>query len=135
VRGGRLRAVTVEDLLFFHHDVITLDGGASGIRDLGALEAAVARPQVGFGGEARFPTLFAKAAALMESIIQRHPFVDGNKRTGLKSGVFLLFLEGYELTPSPQELTDITLEVAEHRLDVDGLARWLEEHARPRSEA
>ncbi len=129
---GRPRAVTVEDVLFFHYDVITLDGGASGIRDEGALEAAVARPLAGFGGEERFPTPFAKAAALMESIIQRHPFVDGNKRTGLKSGVFSLFLEGYELTPSPQELTDITLEVAEHRLDVDGLATWLEEHVRPK---
>lgn len=132
MRGGRPRAVTVEDVLFFHYDVITLDGGASGIRDLGALKAALARPHAGFGGEERFPTRFAKAAALMESIIQRHPFVDGNKRTGLKSGVFFLFLEGYELTPSPEELTNITLEVAEHRLDVDGLAQWLEEHARPR---
>lgn len=59
--GGRSRAVTVEDILFFHYDVITLDGGA--------LEAAVARPQAGYGGEKRFPTPFAKAAALMESII------------------------------------------------------------------
>ena len=132
---GRPRAVAVEDILFFHYDVITLDGGASGIRDEGALEAAVARPRAGFGGEERFPTPFAKAAALMESIIQRHPFVDGNKRTGLKAGVFLLFLAGYELTPSPQELTDVTLDVAEHRLDVDDLARWLEEHASPRGRA
>lgn len=127
--GYRPRAVTVDDILFFHYDVITLDGGASGIRDEGALEAAIARSQVGFGGEDRFPTPFAKAAALMESIIQRHPFVDGNKRTGLKSGAFLLFLAGYRLTPSPQELTDITLEVAQHRLDVDGLSQWFEEHA------
>ncbi len=130
---GRPRAVTVEEILFFHYDVITLDVGTPGIRDREALEAVVARPYTGFGGVERFPTPFAKAAALMESIIQRHPFLDGNKRTGLKSGIFLLFLAGYELTPSPQELTDITLEVAEHRLDVDGLARWLEEHAQPRS--
>ncbi len=124
-------AVTVEDILFFHDDVITLDGGASGIRDKGALEAATARPHSSFGGTERFPTPFAKAAALMESIIQRHPFVDGNKRTGLKAGVFLLFLAGYELTPPPQELTNITLDVAEHHLDVDGLAQWLEEQTLP----
>ncbi len=127
---GRSGAVTVNDILFFHYDVITLDGGASGIRDEGALEAAVARPHNSFGGIERFPSPFAKAAALMESIIQRHPFVDGNKRTGLKSGAFLLFLAGYELTPSPEVLTHVTLEVAEHRLDVDGLARWLEENSR-----
>lgn len=135
MNGGRPRAVTVDEVLFFHYDVITLDGGAPGIRDEGALDAALARPQAGFGGEERFPTPFAKAAALMESIIQRHPFVDGNKRTGLKSGVFLLFLAGYRLTPSPEELTGITLEVAEHRLDVDGLARWFEEHTQRRGGA
>jgi death-on-curing protein len=120
---GRPRAVTVEEILFFHYDVITLDVGAPGIRDQGALEAAVARPHASFGGVERFQTTFAKAAALMESIIQRHPY--GNKRTGLKAGAFLLFLAGYELTSTPQELTNITLEVAEHRLDVDALhAGW-----------
>lgn len=124
----------MDDVLFFHYDVITLDGGASGIRDEGALEAAVARPMSGFGGEGRFPTPFAKAAALMESIIQRHPFVDGNKRTGLKSGAFFLFLTGYRLTPSPEELRDLTLEVAEHRLDVDGLAQWIEENTQQRDD-
>ena len=131
--SGRLRAVTVEEILFFHYDVITLDGGAPGIRNWGELEAAAARPYAGFASYERFPTTFAKAAALMESIIQRHPFVDGNKRTGLKAGVFLLFLAGYELTPPPEPLTEITLEVANHRLDVDGLAQWLQENARPRT--
>jgi death on curing protein len=59
------------------------DGAASGVRDTGALDAAVARPYSGFGGAEFSPTPFAKAAALMESVIHRHPFVDGNKRTGL----------------------------------------------------
>lgn len=133
----RPRAVSVDEILFFHHDVITLDEGASatGIRDPGALEAAAARPHAGFGGEEFFPTPFAKAAALMESIIQRHAFVDGNKRTGLKAGAFLLFLAGYELTPSPQELTEVTLDVAEHRLDVESLAKWLEENSRSRGKS
>ncbi len=131
--GDRPRAVTVEEILFLHYDVITLDVGLAGIRDPGALEAIAARPYTGFEGVERFPTPFAKAAALMESIIQRHLFVDGNKRTGLKTGALSLFLAGYELTASPQELTDITLEVAEHKLDVDGLTRWLEEHAQQRS--
>lgn len=129
---GRVRAVEIDDILFFHTDVITLDGGASGLRDFGALEAVVARPKAGFGGEERFPTPFAKAAALMESIIQRHPFADGNKRTGLKAGVFSLFLAGYELTASPQELTTLTVEVAEHNLNVDELSRWLEDHTQHR---
>lgn len=123
--------VTEEEILFFHHDVVTLDEGASGIRDEGALSAAVARPQTAFGGVELFPTSFARAAALTDSLIQRHPFVDGNKRTGIKAGGFLLFLEGYLLTATQKELTDVTLKVANHQLDVQGLAQWFEEHSRP----
>ena len=131
---GRLRAVTAEEILSFHNIVITLDGGARGIRDRGTLEAAAARPQTSFGGVERFPTPFDKAAALMESLIQRHPFVDGNKRTGLMAGVFLLDLAGYELVSSPQEPVAIALEVANHQLDTDELARWFQEHSQPKSE-
>ena len=105
------------------------------MRDPGALEAAVARPQSGFGEEEFFPTQYAKAAALMESIIQRHPFVDGNKRTGLLAAVFSLDQAGYSLNAPQPEQTDLAIEVAEHRLDVNGLAQWLEEHARPSGEA
>jgi death-on-curing protein len=135
LNDGPPRAIEVEDILFFHHDVVTLDEEASapGILDEGALEAAVARPYAGFGEVELFPTPFSKAAALIECIIQRHPFVDANKRTGLKSGVYLLFKAGYVLPPSQQELSDITVDVAEHRLDVERLAHWLEEHAEPRN--
>ena len=89
----------------------------------------MARPISGFGGNAFYPTPFAKAAALMESVIQRHAFVDGNKRTGLLAAVFLLEEEGYEVRASQQQLADVAVDVADHNLDVEGLARWLEEHA------
>lgn len=96
------------------------------MRDAGALEAAVARPYSGFGGTDFYPTPFDKAAALMESISQRHPFVDGNKRTGLLAAAFSLRQAGYVLVASQQEQIDIAVEVAEHRVDVPGLAHWLE---------
>jgi death on curing protein len=122
--------VSVDDLLDLHDQVIASpDGAAPGLRDLGALEAAVARPTSGFGGLVFYPTPFARAAALMESVIQRHPFVDGNKRTGLLAAAFLLEEEGYEVEASQQQLADVAVEVADHHLDVDGLARWLEGHA------
>ncbi len=111
------------------------DGAAPGVRDAGALEAAAARPHNAFGGVEFYPTLFVKAAALMESIIHRHPFVDGNKRTGLLAAAFSLDAAGYDLEAPQREQSDVAVAVAEHRLDVDGLARWLEEHARPRSTA
>jgi death-on-curing protein len=131
-----LEAVSVEDLLSLHDRVVNSpDRAAPGLRDPGALEAAAARPQSAFGGVVFYPTPFAKAAALMESIIQRHPFVDGNKRTGLLAAAFSLDQAGYELESGQHELADVAVEVADHHLDVDGLTRWLEEHAQPWSEA
>jgi death on curing protein len=109
------------------------DGAAPGVRDTGALEAVVARPYNAFGGVELYPTVFAKAAALMESIIQRHPFVDGNKRTGLLAAAFSLDARGYDLEASQQELADAAVEVADHLLDVDALTKWIEEHAQSRS--
>lgn len=123
----------MEEVLSFHNIIITLDGGARGILDRGAIEAAVARPQATFGGVEFFASPFSKAAALMESLVQRHPFVEGNKRTGLMAGVFLLDLAGYELTASPRAPVDITLEVVDHRLDTESLARWLEQHSQPKT--
>ncbi len=65
----------------------------------------------------------------MESISQRHPFVYGNKRTGLLAAAFSLGLEGYTLLASQREEIDIAVKVAEHQLDVDGLAKWLKENS------
>ena len=124
-------AVSVEDLRDLHERVVNSpDGAMPGERDVGALEAAVARPYSGFGGVEFYPSPFAKAAALMESIVQRHPFVDGNKRTGLLAAIFSLELSGYALDAPDDEQTEVSVETAEHRLDVDGLSRWLQDRAR-----
>jgi death-on-curing protein len=110
------------------------DGAAPGVRDAGALEAAAARPYSAFGGVEFYPTPFAKSAALMESMIHRHPFVDGNKRTGLLAAAFSLDEAGYDLEASQRELTDVAIEVADHLLEVDDLSRWLEERSRLKGE-
>jgi death on curing protein len=124
------RTVTLEDLVFIHSAAITRYGGASGIRDAGSLEAAAVRPYASFGGQDMFPGPFAKAAALMESSIQRHPFVDGNKRTGTASAVYLLRIHGYRLIGvTNTSLVDLALSVAAHRMGVEELGAWFEDHA------
>jgi death-on-curing protein len=126
------RAITLEDLVFIHSAAIARYGGASGIRDAGSLEAAVSRPYASFSGQEMFPGPFAKAAALMESIIQRHPFVDGNKRTGAASAVYLLRTLGYRLTGvTNTDLVDLVLSLASRRMSVEELAAWFEDHAKP----
>lgn len=71
-----------EDVITFHDKAIEKYGGSKGLRDFGALDSALNRPWQTFGGEELYPTCFEKAAAIAESVILNHPFVDGNKRTG-----------------------------------------------------
>jgi death on curing protein len=69
-------------VLLIHQNVLLAHGGANGTRDENALDGAIGRPFQTFGGEDLYPTPLQKAAAIGESIIMNHPFVDGNKRTG-----------------------------------------------------
>ncbi len=127
---SRERAVTAEDLVWIHTVAVARYGGASGIRNAGSLEAAVARPYTGFGGREMFPGPFAKAAALMESAIQRHPFVDGNKRTGTAGAAYLLRRSGFRLKGvGNRELVELAVAVAAHQMGAEELARWFEDHA------
>jgi len=75
--------IDVQDILNLHKRSIEDFGGSHGIRDLGLLESAIARPFQTFGGEDLYPSAYEKAAALAESLIINYPFVDGNKRTGV----------------------------------------------------
>ena len=104
-------------------------GGAEGVRDKGALEAAIVRPWNSFAGQEAFPSPFEKAAAICESIIQRHPFVDGNKRTGISAGAYLLSTFGIELEATNEELERVAVSVAKGTTDLAELSAWFEEHA------
>ena len=116
----------VEEVLFFHTVAIQQYGGAEGIRDSAALEAAVARPWTTFEGHEAFPTPFDKAAALCESIIQRHPFADGNKRTGISAGAYLLSTFCIEVNATSPELEDLAVSIATGDMDASAVSKWLE---------
>jgi death-on-curing protein len=102
-----------------------------GLRDLGALEAANARPQATFANEALYPDLFSKAAALLDSLVNNHPFVDGNKRTGITAAGLFLQQNGQRLIATNPELEAFTLSVATQRQDIAKLAAWLQTHSSP----
>lgn len=76
--------LSLEDVLFLHRNQVDLYGGAPGVRDLELLESAVAQPRATFGGEHLHGDLFEMAAAYLFQVVQNHPFVDGNKRTGVE---------------------------------------------------
>ena len=74
--------ILIEDILHLHDLSVKDFGGSKGLRDLGSLESAIARPFQTFGGQELYVSVLEKSAALIQSIISNHPFVDGNKRTG-----------------------------------------------------
>ena len=123
--------LTVEQILFLHARLIEETGGSHGVRDVGLLESATMRPQATFDDEDLYPGLFSKAAALMDSIVRNHPFVDGNKRTGIAAAGIFLMLNNYRLTVTNQELEKFTLHVTISKPDISEISFWLESHSIP----
>ena len=115
-----------QEVLLYHQLSIEKYGGAIGIRDEGMLSSAVERPYASFGGEDLYKTPFEKAAAILESIIKNHPFVDGNKRTGFISCGALLLREGYELIASETDAYDFVIKVASSHLEFEEIVSFIE---------
>ena len=124
--------LSIEQVLHIHRVQIQRFGGSAGLRDRGAVEAAVARPQMTFGGEDLYPELAAKAAALMHSlVVMNHPFVDGNKRVGAHATLLFIRVNGMQPLIAAEELTEVTLSVARGELSAEALAIWLRQRLRP----
>lgn len=115
--------LTLDDLLAIAAAVL---GRAPEIRDWGLIEAAVARPQASAFGEDAYPTMHAKAAALLHSLAGTQGLVDGNKRLGWVATRTFYELNGYRITATEDERYEIVMDVAEHRLDtVEDIAKRL----------
>jgi death-on-curing protein len=120
-----LSIAQIEEL---HRLQLRAHGGAAGIRDRGGLEAAVARPQMTFGGEDLYPDVPAKTAALMHSLVLNHAFIDGNKRVGAHAALVFALANGWAPVVTPDELVDITMSVARSELDIERLTIWFRQH-------
>ena len=120
----------VEDVIEIHATQLEVYGGSAGLRDRGLLESAVAQPQASFGGELAHDGLFAMAAAYLFHLVRNHPFVDGNKRAGLLSALVFLDVNGISIDHASDALYDLTMGVAEGRIDKPAIAAELERIAR-----
>lgn len=123
-----MRYVTVSEVLEIYSRVMEQSGGLIGLRDVGALESAVAQPRMTFGGEELYPTLIEKASALGFSLIQNHPFIDGNKRTGHAALEMFLVLNGYQLSAGLEEQVSVILQVASSEMRRESFTGWLRGH-------
>lgn len=126
-----MRYLTFAEVLELHRRVVSETGGATALRDLGALESATAQPRVSFCGNDLYPSLEEKAGALAFSLIQNHPFIDGNKRVGHAALETFLVLNGKELSVDADESERTILAVASGKCGRDGLLRWIRSHVAP----
>ena len=125
-----MRYFTLEEMLYLHDRVIKRTGGRAGIRSLALLESAIYRPASTFGGEDLYPDLFSKAAALVHSLVNNHPFTDGNKRTAYAAGARFLFVNGYTVRAMQRSVVKFLLDVEAKKLSPNIIAVWFRRHAK-----
>lgn len=126
-----MRYLSLAEVLLLHRLVMEQSRQQALLRDLGALESSIAQPRQTFGGYDLYPGLAGKAAALGFSLIQNHPFLDGNKRVGHAAMVSFLRLNGRRIEATVNEAEQAILQVASGILDRTGLEGWIEAHMVP----
>ena len=126
-----MRYLALGEVVELHRRLLEATGGASGIRDFGALESAIAQPKSTFGGVDLYPTLVEKAAALGFSLVQGHAFLDGNKRVGHAAMETFLILNGTEIDAPVDDQERLMLDLAAGRIGRSHLVDWLRQHVKP----
>ncbi|MDR3622676.1 MAG: type II toxin-antitoxin system death-on-curing family toxin [Paludisphaera borealis] len=120
----------VDDVIQIHTIQLEEFGGSEGVRDAGLLDSATAQPAATFGGAFLHADLFEMAAAYLFHIVKNHPFIDGNKRTGLAAAAVFLRLNGLIVDESFNDrLFEMTLAVAEGQMGKSDVAALFAELA------
>jgi death-on-curing protein len=122
-----MRYLTVEEVLRINASEV----GPDQLRDRHLLEAAIERPQQSAFGEDAYEDTHLKAAALMHSLIGNHPFIDGNKRTGVLSAYMFYALNGWLLEAADIDLIHLAVDIAVEHFDVPTIAEHLKKWVRP----
>jgi death-on-curing protein len=117
------------DVLALHDRLIALHGGAAGLRDVGLLKSALARPQQHFA-YAEAPDVIDMATVYTAGIVRNHAFVDGNKRTGFVVGILFLELNGYQFIASEEDAAQAVLQLAAGTLEEAGYGSFLRDNVK-----
>ena len=121
MQGEGVRHLSLDEVVAIHERLIEAFGGADGVRDLGLLESALFRPQTGY-----YSDIAEMAAALFESLLMNHPFVDGNKRVGFFATDVFLRLNGWQFQTDPHEAHRFLVGLLDRgECDFDHLLPWI----------
>jgi len=120
--------IAITEVIFIQDILIERYGGIRGIRDRGLLESAISRPFQTFDKKELYSDSIQKAAALIESIVKNHPFIDGNKRIGYVLMRLLLLDNGLDIIANQDEKFDFVIGIASGRLDFGQICNWIKKH-------
>ena len=124
-----LKYLSEAELILINEEMVAKYGGLHGVRDLNLLSSAVGRPQLSVGFQDAYKSIFDKAAALLHSIINNHPFLDGNKRTSLFSAILFLEHNGWEVKFKRKESVKFTMRAHNYDYTVEQVSKWLKDHS------
>lgn len=120
--------LTKEQILLLHSQLIEATGGTDGIRDIALLESALESPFQSYNGEELYPSIHTKAARLCYGLVKNHAMLDGNKRIGVHTMLTFLAINGYELSYTQNELSDLILGVAAGEKGYEDILQWILVH-------
>ncbi len=118
--------IDINEVTKIHDILIEKFGGAKGIRDKGTLESAINRPYQTFDGQELYPTPVDKGAAIFESIISNHPFIDGNKRTAYVLMRLVLKENNMDIDLGQDQKFDFVIKAAKGELTYDQIRMWIQ---------
>lgn len=122
--------VSIDEVYLIHQRIIKRAGSRASVRDFSLLHSAVERPKATFDGQDLYPTVFTKAAALLQSLTLNHPFTDGNKRTAWVATKRFLYLNSYHLQASAKDAVGFLLYVDNHKPSIEKISSWLKKHSK-----
>ncbi len=117
------------EVIAINEEMVAKYGGLHGVRDLHMLSSAVTRPQMSIAFQDAYKTIFDKAAALFHSIINNHPFLDGNKRTSLFSAILFLEYNGWTVEFKRKEAVKFTRKAHNEDYTIEQISKWLKENS------
>jgi death-on-curing protein len=128
-----MQYLSERQLLLIHSIVVDETGGSHGVREYGAIKSVIAVPQQITFGQELYSTIFDKSATYARNIIMNHPFIDGNKRTGMTAAVVFLENNGYQFIAKQGQVERLAVLIISDKLEIDKIADWLRQNTKPKA--